>query len=108
MTCRCCEGDEAETQEHLEVCARTENEQQGLENWDRWQTRVTFWRRMQKKVEEREAEEARRRKLEKEARKQKGCEAEMQGAAADQQEIGSAGEPLDDATETPVHGDDER
>ena len=107
MTCRCCEGDEAETKEHLEMCAGTENQQRGLENRDRWQTRVNFWRRLQKKVEGREADEVRRRKLEKEARKQNRCEAETQGAAADHQEVGTAGKPLDDPTETQVHGDDE-
>ena len=78
-------------QEHLEVCKGTENEWRGLENWDRWQTQMTFWRRMQKKVEEREAEEARRRKLEKEARKQHGCKAKTQKAAADHHEAGTAG-----------------
>ena len=107
MICRCCESDEEETQEHLEVCKGTENKRQGLENWDRWQTRVTFWRRMQKKAEEREAEEAWRRKLEKETRKQHGCEAETKRAAADHHEAGTVGEPLDIATETRLHGEDE-
>ena len=62
---------------------------------------------MQKKVEEREAEKARRRKLEKEARKQHGCKAKTQKAAADHHEAGTAGKPLDIATETRVHGEDE-
>ena len=32
MICRCCHSGEDETQEHLEVCAGTVNERQGLED----------------------------------------------------------------------------
>ena len=38
---------------------------------------------------------------------QHGCEVETQSAAADHHEAGTAGEPLDVATETRVHGVDE-
>ena len=60
-----CEEDEAEMQEHLEVCKGTENEQRGLKNWNKWQTRVTYWKRMRKRIEDREEEEALRRRQEK-------------------------------------------
>ena len=72
MICRCCEGEEEETQRHLEVCKGTENERRGLVNWDRWQIRETFWGRMNKKVGKRSGRgaEKKRRRLEKEAQKQ--------------------------------------
>ena len=54
MTCRCCEEDKAETQEHLEICKGTENEQRGLKNWNRAQTRMTFWKRMRRRIKDRE------------------------------------------------------
>ena len=44
---------------------------------------------------------------EEEARKRNGCEAEMQGEAADRQEAQTASEPTEDATVTLVHGDGE-
>ena len=86
MICRCCDSGEEETQEHPEVCAGTENERRGLEDWDKWQTRVTFWKRMTKKFEKRKLEKLKRRKREEQARKRNGCEAETQGEAADRQE----------------------
>ena len=97
MTCRCCGEDEAETQEHLEICKGTENEQRGLKNWNRWQTRVTFWQHMRKRSEEREEEEAMRRRQEKDDQKQHGCEDELRRESADYPEDGPADEP--EATE---------
>ena len=90
----------------MQVCKGTEKEQRGLINWDRWQTRLTFWKRMKKRIEEREAEEERRRRLEKGAQKQHECKAEMLGAAVDHLEEGPADEQPG-ATATQVHGEDE-
>ena len=76
MTCRCCDSGEDETQEHLEVCAGTGNKQRGPEDWEKWQTRVMFWKRMTKKLAEREIEEMKKRKKEEKAQKRTRCEAE--------------------------------
>ena len=65
---------------------------------------------MQKQFEDREAEEALRRRQKTDARKQHGCEAEMLGAAADHPEDGAEDGPADEqpgATATQVHGEDE-
>ena len=69
--------------EYLEVCAGTENERRGLEDWEKWQTRVTFWKRRTKQNQERDVEE--KKKEEKDQLKRSRCEAETQQAAADYQ-----------------------
>ena len=45
-----------------EVCAGTGNERRGLEDWEKWQTRVTFWKRMTKRFEAQEIEEKKKEK----------------------------------------------
>ena len=91
--------------EHLEVCPGTGNKRRGLQDWEKWQTREKFWKRMSKKFEEREIEEMKKGKKEEKAQKRTGCEAETQGKVADHQEVETAGEPTEDATVTLVHGD---
>ena len=57
-----------------------ENERQGLEDWEKWQTRVTSWKRRTKRIKERDVEEE-----EKDEMKHSRCEAETQQAATDYQ-----------------------
>ena len=49
LTCRCCDSDVQESQEHLEVCRGTEFERRGL-GMEGFMGKVTFWRRMTVKM----------------------------------------------------------
>ena len=61
---RCCDSGAEETQEHLKKCEGAANERRGLEDWEKWQTHVTFWKRMTKRIGEREVEEKKKKKEE--------------------------------------------
>ena len=50
LTCRFCDSDVQESQEHLEVCTGTEFERRGL-GMEGFMGKVTFWRRMTVKMD---------------------------------------------------------
>ena len=52
LSCRFCEDNVEESQEHLEVCRGGDFERRKL-RMSNWKGKVTFWRRMTKKMDDR-------------------------------------------------------
>jgi hypothetical protein len=51
LSCRFCEDNVEESQEHLEVCRGGDFERRKL-RMSNWKGKVTFWRRMTKKMDD--------------------------------------------------------